>query len=257
MTLVRLFAALTYFTRIPAPTGSHEKPPKGSACYAPLIGWLVGTIAAVIYIVADVFLPSTVAMLMSMIGTIWLTRGLHEDGLADFCDGFGGSLERNRTFEIMRDSNVGVYAVLGLVSVLSVKFSSLIELVSAQAFTHSLWAIYLVFTSAHALSRLAAVSMMMTADYVSDVGTTKAGSMSHRMSKGDIVVAVIGGLLPLVFLAVVLGSGVLVAVAMVAVVRIVLARQILDRLGGYTGDCMGAIQQMTEISFYLGLLVML
>ena len=192
-----------------------------------------------------------------MVGTIWLTRGLHEDGLADFCDGFGGSTERTRTFEIMRDSNVGVYAVLGLVSVLSLKYSSLIELMSSQGLNDSLWVIFLIFTSAHALSRLAAVSMMMTADYVSDMGPTRAGIMSHRMSKLDVVVAAMGGVLPLVFLALVLGSEVLVVVAIVAILRIVLARQIIRRLGGYTGDCMGAIQQITEVSFYLGLLVML
>ena len=73
----------------------------------------------------------------------------------------------------------------------------------------------------------------------------------------DVVIAAMGGLLPLVFLALVLGSEVLVVVAIVAILRIVLARQIIGRLGGYTGDCMGAIQQITEVSFYLGLLVML
>ena len=146
---------------------------------------------------------------------------------------------------------------MGLVSVLSLKYSSLIELMSSQDLNHSLWVIFLIFTSAHALSRLAAVSMMMTADYVSDMGTTRAGIMSHRMSKLDVVVAAMGGLLPLVFLALVLGSEVLVVVAFVGILRIVLARQIIGRLGGYTGDCMGAIQQITEVSFYLGLLVML
>ena len=252
--LQRVFAALSYFTRIPSPYPQDRKPPKGSSCYAPLVGWVVGMFSALVFVCIAYVLPLSLAVVFSVISSILLTRGLHEDGWADFCDGFGGGWDREATLRIMRDPNCGVFALLGLTVVVLTKLLSVFE-IAQHGGGH--WLIITTFISAHAISRLAAVSMMRDYDYAGDATTTRAGHMSARMRGGDFIVALVTGLAPLVGLAFVAGSEVLALIFLVWAVRWVLARQIITRLGGYTGDCMGAIQQISEVVFYLGLLALL
>ena len=113
----RLWASLMFFTRLPfwrirqvdAECFKHV------VDYWPFVGWLTGGTAALVFWLVSGILPVTTAALAAIGTRLWLTGALHEDGLADFCDGFGGGTTRERTLAIMKDSHIGTYGVLGLV----------------------------------------------------------------------------------------------------------------------------------------------
>ena len=113
----RLWASLMFFTRLPfwrirqvdAECFKHV------VDYWPFVGWLTGGTAALVFWLVSGILPVTTAALAAIGTRLWLTGALHEDGLADFCDGFGGGPTRERTLAIMKDSHIGTYGVLGLV----------------------------------------------------------------------------------------------------------------------------------------------
>ena len=126
-------AALTYFTRIRTPKVIDARRTEGAACLAPVIGWIVGAAAAVTFAISYLIFPIPVAVILSLAASILITGGLHEDGWMDFCDGFGGGTDREQTLRIMRDSQVGAFAVMGAIVVLSLKITILSQLVSVIA----------------------------------------------------------------------------------------------------------------------------
>ena len=237
-------AALGYFTRVPIPRAialdTHDL--AGAARYFPLVGALIGAAAAcVFWLVLHVFPPS-VAVLLSMAATLLLTGALHEDGLADCCDGFGGAATREDALRIMRDPRLGAFGAIGLVMALALKWQTLAALPVATA----VWAM----VSAHAASRALAVSYLATHDYAREQG--KAKPLAQRMAARSLVVALALGLPWLLLLpdwrAGVFGLGICL------VLRFALARYFARRLGGYTGDCLGLAQQCFELTLYLSVL---
>ncbi len=257
MSLPKFFAALAYFTRIPNPFALHEMPTPGLSSYAPFAGWIVGLVSGVVLVLAIQFFPAPVGVVACMIAGVWLTRGMHEDGWSDFCDGFGGGWDREQTLEIMRDPRAGVFGVTGLALVLLLKYSILVALTTAVLISQGTWVLVLLLVAIHALSRFAAVSFMRTHDYASSDKPTRARAMTSRFSGAELAVAAAGGLLPLAVLAVVTTPAVLAVIAMVYLCREVMGRMIVRRLGGYTGDCLGAVQQITEVVSCLALYVAL
>lgn len=242
--------ALGFFSRIPVPSKPYFKPADmaGISAFFPLVGWIISAGMAAVYIVVHQLLPHGASIICMLAAGIWLTGALHEDGLADTVDGLGGGLDRERVLTIMHDSRVGSYGVLALGVMLLLKFSTL----SAMSSGVMLWAVL----AGHSVSRLAGVWLMQTLEYVRPQG--KGGGMTQPLGKRALAFAMLTGLLPL------LGAAwyiplwglplVLLAVALVWWwFRAVLQR----RLGGYTGDCVGAMQQLTEIMFYLGVLACL
>ncbi len=245
---VRLFfLALQFFTRLPIPrwVGFREEWLGQTARFFPLVGWIVGGFSAAIYLGSAYVLPPVPALLLAVIAGVLLTGALHEDGFADVCDGFGGGMTRERVLDIMRDSRIGVYGALGIVFLLALKLSCLAAL-PALAVASALMA-------AHPLSRALAATLMWRLDYVRREG--KAAPIARRMSPGELLFAALCGLLPLAALvcakllpwqAVVAGS------ALALIFTLYLARLFVRRIGGYTGDCLGAVQQLSEAGFYLG-----
>jgi adenosylcobinamide-GDP ribazoletransferase len=234
-------AALMFFTRVPVPSSVNHDPAdlQRAVAWFPLVGWLVGAVAAVVWWAAAQVWPPAVASGLSLAATLLLTGAFHEDGFADVCDGFGGGYTKERVLEIMRDSRVGAFGAIGVVVILGLKWQTVAALpVAAGA---------VVLLAGHALSRAAAVSLMAVLPYVREEAG-KAKPLATELSGGRLVVALVCGLAPLGLLP----AKCAWAVVGVAVVWAVLARWFRSRIGGYTGDCLGAAQQVCEMVFYLG-----
>ncbi|HXB12726.1 MAG TPA: adenosylcobinamide-GDP ribazoletransferase, partial [Bacteroidia bacterium] len=111
------FTALMFFTRIPCPkwVDHSEEYLNRSSKYFPLMGWIVGGLSSIVFYSCSFFLPISVSVLLSMVTSIYVTGAFHEDGLADVCDGFGGGWIKDKIMDIMKDSRVGAFGVIGVV----------------------------------------------------------------------------------------------------------------------------------------------
>lgn len=248
--------ALGFFTRIPVPSlqDFKEEDLNHSAKYFPLVGIIVGGVGAVAYILAANIFPSNIAILISMAATIYVTGAFHEDGLADSVDGLGGGWEREQMLTIMQDSRLGTFGAVALFFILFAKYQVLNALPAAL--------VALALIVAHALSRLSAVYVMASLTYAKPSG--KAKPLATRVQASDLVVATLFGLLPLVLLGgyystLIVSVNHLLLLTLSCLLPVFFTwfwwRSKIKRwLGGYTGDCLGAMQQMTELAFYLGLL---
>ncbi|OIQ89765.1 cobalamin synthase [mine drainage metagenome] len=235
--------ALGFFTRIPVPrfVDFKEADLNHSAKYFPLVGIIVGVVGALVFWLCDFLLPLEVSVLLSMASTIFLTGAFHEDGLADAADGLGGGWGKEQVLTIMADSRIGSYGAVTLMLALLMKY----EVLSYQLVT----LIPASIVAGHALSRLCAVLVMYTQNYVKFEGKSKP--LATQLSMNGLMVAAFFGLLPLVFLP----MKFLLAIVPMVFIWLWFSVKIKQRIGGYTGDCLGAMQQLTELAFYIGLLV--
>jgi adenosylcobinamide-GDP ribazoletransferase len=244
---VRLFfIALQFFTRVPIPGWVGFEPAwlQHASRYFPLVGVLVAVVAALVYGAAAWLWPAPVAVLLSTATGLYLTGAFHEDGMADMCDGFGGGYTRERIMEIMKDSRIGTYGAVALAVTLGLKCTTLSLLAPGQAIGALLLA--------HPLSRLAAVSLIRSASYARDTG--KAKPMAQEMRAGEFAIAAACAALPALALGafhIISWSTLGAAVAASAVVAWWLRGLFVRRIGGYTGDCLGAVQQVSEVAIYL------
>ena len=246
----RLFkTAVMFFTRIPVHLPDFdENDLNRSVQYFPLVGVLVGAVAALVFSLAHWFLPLALAILLSMGASIYLTGAFHEDGLADAADGLGGGWHKEQVLTIMQDSRLGSYGAIALMMVLFAKFQTLVEIGAA-------W-LPAVLLAGHALSRFAAVGVIYRQRYVKPEGKSKplATDISHRQFS----LAACFGLLPFTVLMLLSGEwSWLIALLPVVAVWCWFSSLLKRRLGGYTGDCLGAMQQLTELAFYLGVAICL
>lgn len=236
--------AVMYFTKIPCPSWvdhSSEYLNKSSR-YFSLVGIIVGGVGGAAFYIFNLLFPHSVSILLSMLATIWLTGAFHEDGLADMFDGFGGGWTKKQILEIMKDSRIGTFGVAGLTGILALKFLSLDSLPSAH--------IPVVLIAGHALSRFLASTLSITHEYARD-HSSKGKPAATEMSAFSVAVSAAFGLLPLALF----GSyRILLAVIPVVLVHLYLGYFFKKWIGGFTGDCSGAAQQLTEVTFYLSVL---
>lgn len=234
--------ALVFFTRIPLHVADYrEQDLNRSAKYFPLVGIVVGAVAAAVFGLSLLFWPLELAVLASMVATILLTGAFHEDGLADTADGLGGGLDKERALTIMRDSRIGSYGAIALVLGLLVKFEALMHIPAPL--------LPGVLLAGHAMSRFAALLVIHVQPYVRSEG--KAKPLATALSPKELAYAAFFGLLPLGLLA----PKFWLALLPVAIIWLWFSHKLKVRLGGYTGDCLGAMQQLTEIAFYLGIVI--
>jgi adenosylcobinamide-GDP ribazoletransferase len=233
--------AVMFFTRVPISLSNFDNSDLNKATrYFPLVGILVGAVGALVFWLSNILLPLEVALLISMASTILLTGAFHEDGLADAIDGLGGGWSKEQVLTIMVDSRIGSYGAIGLVMVLLTKYQAL----SYQTVT----LIPVTLIAGNALSRLCAVLVMFTQSYVKAEGKSKP--LATKLNITELIIATFFGIAPMAFLEIKLLS----ALVPVAIVWLWFSAKIKSRIGGYTGDCLGAMQQLTEIAFYVGLL---
>ena len=244
-----LLTSIQFFTRIPLPRSvSHDQDSLNHALkYFPLVGWLVGGVCALTFHLATGFWPASVAVILSVVVGVILTGALHEDGFADSCDGFGGGWDKSQVLSIMKDPRIGSYAAIGLILILLLKVFTLIEL-AAQSEELVLIALLL----AHSASRLLVLPLPWLLDYVRDSDDSKSHRMvAARFSGGTLAYSSLLVLLPLLFYQV---PVLFYAFANAALVVFAMGLFFKRRLGGYTGDCLGATQQVAEIVIYLSIL---
>jgi adenosylcobinamide-GDP ribazoletransferase len=258
---LRLFLiALQFFTRVPVTgrladwVGWSPEAMHASARHYPAVGLGVGAFSAALLWGAAQVWPLPVAVGLAMAGSVWLTGGFHEDGLADTCDGLGGAVSRERALTIMKDSRLGSYGALGLVFVLGLKAAALHGL-AAQSLP--LAAALLVW--AHAASRALPVALLWRLPYAGDVEHAKAKPLAQQISGAGLAVALGWLALATGTLVTVLGAWGLPLAALTGLTAMGLwcARWYRRRLGGFTGDTLGAAQQLGELAAYLGALALL
>jgi adenosylcobinamide-GDP ribazoletransferase len=242
------FGALRFFTRLPAPAwvGHSAAGLNASARYFPAIGLLVGTIGGLVFVLAAMAFPMPLAILLSMGATIYLTGAFHEDGLADAADGLGGGWTKEDVLRIMKDSRTGSYGVVAMAMVLLGKFVALSQL--------PLTWIPAVLVAGHAWSRFCSTVLIAQLDYVREDLLSKAKPLATRLSRPSLLAA--SGFALIGLAACLPFSGprlLLVGVGGSVLATLWLARKMHRRLGGYTGDLLGATQQLSELAFYLGL----
>lgn len=242
--------ALMFFTRIPVPKRIHHGAEllQKSARYFPWIGIVVGIVAGAFYVTGSQLLSMPIGIFISMLASILLTGAFHEDGFADVCDAFGGGWTKERILLIMKDSRLGTYGVIGLIGMLGLKFLLLLELSGMLP----VWPLFFVIVAAHSTSRLSAVTLIQQYTYVTDAGTSKSKPLANRkLLPHELLISVVGGIAPLLFINYYLAG----ALLLVFPGRIWLGRYFHKWIGGYTGDCLGATQQVSEVLFYLGILI--
>ena len=243
------FEAVRFFTRLPVPAwvGHSSEALQRSSRYFPAVGLIVGGVAALVFVATSFFWPTTLAVLAAMASTLLLTGAFHEDGWGDMVDGFGGGWDKAQILTIMKDSRIGSYGAIGIVLMLLAKAAALIELAGTSPATAAL-----ALLVAHPLSRLAATTVLHALPYARSDDGSKAAPVAQRLNRAELAMASAFGLLPALVLLTPLQT--LAVLALAALVTLWLARLFLRRLGGHTGDLLGAVQQAAELACYVGIL---
>lgn len=229
-----VMAAFRLLTRLPVPQGPDRG---GKAAWAwPLVGAVLGLITAVVAAcLLGLSVPPILVAVAAVTTTIFLTGALHEDGLADVADGFWGGYDPARRLEIMKDSRVGSYGVLALVLSLFARVAAVTVLIEAGAFFPALIA-------AGALSRAPMAVLMAT------MPPARAGGLSARVGAPEGKTALVALALALVIAALVLGQASLAPILWASLATIAVAILAFVKIGGQTGDVLGASQQAAEIA---------
>ncbi|MGE6359885.1 adenosylcobinamide-GDP ribazoletransferase [Psychrobacter cibarius] len=252
---ILLLVAVQFLTRLPVPPFKHYDPQwlHQSSRHFPAVGLLVGLLCAGVFWLGSLLFTPLVAAVLSTAFGIKLTGAFHEDGLADSCDGLGGGLTRERTLTIMKDSRLGTYGVLGLVSALLLKISLLASMPIPIA--------VIALIIGHTASRLLCISLLSLLPYGGEIEHAKAKPMAQQLtpiqglySSGWLILAII--LVALIFPNTMQQIGLaqwLLAFILALIATDYMRRLLRRRLDGYTGDGLGATQQLSEIAIYIGL----
>ena len=262
--------AVQFFTRIPVTgaladwVGFSPAMLRASAAHFPGVGWLVGTMvatasAALIWALPhNFYAPLVVATISTALG-ILITGAFHEDGLADVADGLGGSPDRLRALEIMKDSRVGAFGAIAIVMALLIKVALVAQLVALGS-AALLAGLFL----AHVVSRTWPLFLIRLLPHVGDIAGSKSKPLADQITGNALAAALLwcvaafallGQLLPYLEPQVPLLLPLTTALTLSALAFGVMWRWFSQRLQGFTGDCLGATQQVCELAFYLGLAI--
>lgn len=231
---------LVFFTRLPLPVFDFRGRSLAAAIWAaPIAGLVVGLIGAIVFATAERFgLAMGPAAALALVATVLTTGCLHEDGLSDVADGFGGGKSRGRKLEIMRDSRIGAYGAMALGLSLLIRWSALSEFVDP---TQALFALL----AAHAASRgLLGAFMHLLPSARVDGLSADAGTVSQETAMAGAVL----GAIPLLLLGL---GGALFALILLGLLFAAFRALCLNQIDGQTGDTIGALQQASEIAVLL------
>jgi adenosylcobinamide-GDP ribazoletransferase len=231
-----------FSTRIPlphaTPVGGAEV--AGASWTLPVIGALIGLLGASVYRLAFALnLPPLIGAALAVIAALFVTGGLHEDGLADTLDGFGGGGDRERKLEIMRDSRIGTYGACGLALSLLLRVGALASLAGPGP-------VMLALIAAHAGARA------MLPLFLALVPPARPDGLSAGAGRPPQASAMVAALLGFAILLFSLGvARSAAALLLLLVVLAVMRRLCLQQIGGQTGDVAGALEQISEIAILL------
>jgi len=240
MMLRQFLLAVQFLTRLPVPNrlATTEEELGRAAAFFPLVGVIVGGSTAGVYLLALRVVSVPVAVLIALVFAAFITSGFHEDGLADTFDGLGGGWTKERALEIMRDSRIGTYGALALIFLVLGKFIILTEVGSQQVWR---WLIV-----AHVAARWTVLPLCRWLPYARPEGQGKLVAKQITFSA-----LIIGSLTFLLTLLLFPWRTALIAVAVTIAVTFTSGLYYKRRLGGITGDCLGATNQLTELLMYL------
>ena len=241
------YLALSFFTRLPVPKSMHysEALLNKANRYFSLVGLVTGGLLALSYACFSTFLPTNIAILLTMAVSLLLTGAFHEDGLADMADGIGGAFTTEKRLIIMKDSRIGTYGAVTLVIALFLKFTLLMNIAENDS-NHLLLAIVL----AEVLSRAVAGSLISSMPYVSDIEQSKSKPLAQAQSISELALLLLIGITPLIFYS---GEVIFTLLIVLVFFRSLFKRWLMAKIGGFTGDCLGAGQQLSELLIYLTL----
>ena len=252
--------ALQFFTRIPVTgrladwVGFSPAMLRASAAHFPGVGWIVGALTAAVFWGLLLLLPSVpaapwVAAIASTVFGVLLTGAFHEDGLADLADGLGGSMDRERALEIMKDSRIGSYGAIALVLVVLAKVALLALLAQADA-----WLAVVALFAAHVTSRTTPMLVIRTLAHVGDTPQSKSKPLAESIRNAGLAAGLLWWALAMVLVVWLLPSAPWTQAVLGALIGLAWMWRLLQRrLQGFTGDGLGATQQVCEVLFYLGL----
>ncbi len=242
--LSSLLAAVAYFSRLPLPFSSTGAAGlEGALPYLPFVGWITGILSALVYYLSSFLFPPSVAVALVLLASVLATGGFHEDGLADTADGMGGGWNREERLRIMKDSRTGSYGIMALILSFLLRYAALLALPS-----HLVAPLLVVV---HSLSRIPPLWIVQFLPYAR-TDSSKAAPLLRSRKLSRLLWGSLLGLLPWL-LSVWLFPSPLHPVTLAAplFLTLVFGRYLWQKLEGYTGDTLGATQQMTEILLYL------
>ena len=241
-----LVTAIQFLTRIPL-TAAAPTPDalRRAPLFFPLVGTMVGGFTAAVLWLAGLLWPVWLAVIVALAAEVRLTGALHEDGLADFCDGMGGGWNRAKVLEIFQDSRIGTYGVLALCFAVALRVGSLVVLlgegdqerwlIGSAALIASAaagrWVIVLAMVIVPPLTRLESLSR--------DIGS--------RMTWGSFASSGLGALPAITLFAYLMPIQALLALGLIAAALLMLLPLIQRKLGGTTGDCLGCIGYVSQV----------
>lgn len=244
---MNLLAAFIFFTRlpfwrikeVPAECFKHVVP------YWPWIGWLTGGLMVIVLWLSAQVMPVSLAWILAIVTRLFVTGCLHEDGLADFFDGFGGGTTRERTLAIMKDSHIGTYGVICLIVyfLLILEMRNLpLSLLCSLVLCGDCW------------GKFCASQLINFLPYARKEEDSKAKVVYNRMSLKELFICLTGGSLPFLFL---LPLQLWMALVAPLLMLFFLIRLMKRRIQGYTGDCCGAAFLLCELTFYLTAMILM
>ena len=248
--------AIQFLTRLPAPNleGFQASWLSESARYFPVVGALVGVIGVGVWWVCSMVFPPAVAIGLMMSASLLMTGAFHEDGFADVCDGFGGGRTRDSVLAIMKDSRVGAFGAIGVAMMLGLKWSALVSL-PYTAFP-------VIVIGAHMVSRWCAIGLIWRLPYVRVDTEARSKPLANSLSGANwLLSGALGALILLPASLLIdpaarspLALALLAALTLSGITTLLAAGYFKSRIGGYTGDCLGATQQLAELGFLLAAL---
>jgi adenosylcobinamide-GDP ribazoletransferase len=234
------FHALQFYTCIPVgKIDFSEDNLTQSLRYFPLAGAIVGGAGGIVFWLSMLVFPQAISVIFALLAMVAVTGALHEDGVSDFFDGFGGGYTKERILAIMKDSHVGVYGVISLIFLFLIKFVCFYYIDARQ--------LPLVLIAAHASSRFMAVLLIKTSTYARSEDS-KSSHSRNRLSGRTLFIAFVLATVPLFFVDWLTLATVVIVYALIF---IALKRYVEKKTGGFTGDVLGALQQFCEMGFYL------
>jgi adenosylcobinamide-GDP ribazoletransferase len=242
------FVALQFLTRVPVPRWVGHQPGWLNDCvrHFPAAGALVGTFGVLVMSAASPWWPPLAVGAMTVSATVWLTGAFHEDGLTDTFDALGGAVPRERALAIMKDSRIGTYGAAALVMTLALR-----AILVGVLLQRSLVDAALALIASHVVGRGCAVALMGWAPYAGDVEHAKVKPLATKVARRHALTAAGVAATSLVLLAACSPPGGMwrwgAAAAGAAGVVLVMRRWLHRRLGGYTGDTLGATEQLAEL----------
>lgn len=247
---IRIFwVALMFYTRIPCPKNTPHAPSylNKATRFFSLIGWIVGGISFLAFWVSNWLWGASMGALLALAVGVWITGAFHEDGLADTFDGFGGGWSKEKILEIMKDSRIGTFGVLALIFLMLFKGLALQNILARTGNSSETLFIFLTY---HSLARLNTANIIFSSQYAREDEQSKAKPIAQNFGKTEMIGVYVFGLLPLSFLS--YWNIMALWVTIPLGVLFFFAKRYFEKwIGGYTGDCLGAVEQLSECCILL------